>query len=161
MNLRTATIASALTFGVLAAPFAFANDAVQELGGRVISTHDTVISEIGGSPGAAYEDTIVEDYVYVTAPVENYLPDLTYAPSAPTANTSASASNPSSYTSGGGNYTTSSGYSSASSYSAGLANTGAAVISIVLAGIIAALAGLGTIAHKKRNAREQEASEQE
>lgn len=154
MNIRTTTLAGALALSALAAPMVYANDAVRDLGGRVISTQDTVISEIGGSPGAAYEDTIVEEYVYVTAPVENYLPPVTYASPAQTG-TVASASG-TGYSSSS-NYMSSSGYTGATyTYSSSLANTGAAVLGLVLAAFISALVGLGTLAHKKRNKREEE-----
>ena len=77
-------LAAGLT--ALAAPVAGAQieDVLNELGGRVVSTTDTVIEEIGGgSPNAVVEEIIIEDYVYVTAPVEDYLPPIDQQASAP------------------------------------------------------------------------------
>lgn len=160
-GLVTATLASASLATLPTA--ALANQALNDLGGRVISTTDTVISEIGGAPGAAYEDTIIEETHYVTAPVENYLPPAPVynepAPAAPAYQAPAPAYQAPTYASNDGyvqeyyapeQYVDpNTGYADQVSaqpattyYAPSLANTGAAVIGIGIAAVIALVSGL-------------------
>ena len=158
VNIRKA-VATGVLLGSMAitAPLATAqvNDALKDLGGKVISTHDEVISEIGGETAgddAQYEDTIVEETQYVTAPVEDYLPAVqAQEPVAPPVQQYVEPQEQT-YTSGydssyDNSYTESSNYTQASPSttwyaSPTLANTGAAVISVIIVAGLAALLGI-------------------
>ena len=175
VNIRKAVAASVLLGGMaITAPLATAqvNDALKDLGGKVISTHDEVISEIGGETagaGAQYEDTIVEETQYVTAPVEDYLPAI--QAQEPVAQSVQEYVEPQgqTYTSGydsnyNNSYSGSSNYTQASPSttwyaSPTLANTGAAIIGVVIvAGLAAALGIVGLILGNRKRKNKSESS---
>lgn len=142
----------------LSAPAASANidDVLNELGGRVISTHDEVIEEIGGnsSAGGPTQDVIIEEYVYVTAPVEDYLPPV----QAPANTAPAQPAQPAPVITAQGStgaYTSPAPVAAVQSWIAApsLANTGASVIAIAIAAVLALLAGVIAVivSHKRKS----------